>query len=108
MTKDDEIEQIILRTIMQQGSEAIPQNYEFLQKYNLKEVYFHSIDLSMSGISLDLKKDLANMLRNFIVDPQFEYLKNLYKRCGKTAVMSELYHNELYYRTFLKCIKDGK
>ncbi len=31
-TKNEEIEQVILRTIMRKGLDAIPKNYEFLMK----------------------------------------------------------------------------
>lgn len=107
-TKNEEIEQVILRTIMRKGLDAIPNNYEFLMKYNLKEVYFHSIDLSMSGFPLDLKSELCHLLKDSVLKIDFSHLKTLYYRCGKSAIMNELYNNELYFQTFIKCIKDDK
>lgn len=40
MSMKDEVEQIILRSILKDGLDAVPQDYEFIMKYNLKQIYF--------------------------------------------------------------------
>lgn len=55
MDMRDEVEQIILRTMVKDGMDAAPQDYEFLMKYGLKQIYFYSIDCSMNGAGIDLK-----------------------------------------------------
>lgn len=39
MDMRDEVEQIILRTMVKEGMDAAPQDYEFLMKYNLKDLF---------------------------------------------------------------------
>ncbi len=86
----------------------MPKNYEFHKKYNLKEVYFQSMDLSLSGFPLDLKSELCHLLKDSVLKMDFSHLNTLYYRCGKSANMNELYNNEHYFQTFIKCIKDDK
>jgi hypothetical protein len=109
MNMKDEVEQIILRTMLKDGMSAAPQNYEFLMKYGLTELYFYSIDCSMNGVTLDSKSPALDKIRKVIInDITFPLLQNEYKKNGKTGVMKKLYDNEAYYKTFLKCIRNGK
>ena len=40
MDMRDEVEQIILRSILKDGLDAVPQDYLFITKYDLKQIYF--------------------------------------------------------------------
>ena len=55
MSMKDEVEQIILRSILKDGLDAVPQDYEFIMKYDLKLIYFSKIEFSMHGIEIDIK-----------------------------------------------------
>ena len=59
----DEVEQIILRSILKDGLDAVPQDYEFIMKYNLKQIYFSKIEFSMHGIEIDIKSSALEKLR---------------------------------------------
>lgn len=50
MDMRDEVEQIILRSILKDGLDAVPQDYLFITKYDLKQIYFSKIEFSMHGI----------------------------------------------------------
>lgn len=108
MDMKNEVEQIILRTMVKEGMDAAPQDYEFLNKYNLKQIYFYSIDCSMNGAGIDLKSPVLDRLKKAINNTKFPLLYDEYKKNGKAGVMRKLLNNEAYYRTFLKCIKNGK
>lgn len=109
MDMRDEVEQIILRTMVKEGMDAAPQDYEFLMKYNLKQIYFYSIDSSMNGAGIDLKSPILEKLKKAIIeDTTFPLLHDEYKKNGKAGVMKKLLNNEAYYKTFLKCIRNGK
>ena len=43
MDMRDEVEQIILRSILKDGLDAVPQDYLFITKYDLKQIYFSKI-----------------------------------------------------------------
>lgn len=44
MSMNDEVEQIILRSILKDGLDAVPQDYQFITKYDLKQIYFSKIE----------------------------------------------------------------
>lgn len=109
MSMKDEVEQIILRSILKDGLDAVPQDYEFIMKYNLKQIYFSKIEFSMHGIEIDIKSSALEKLKNAIIeDASFPLLHDEYKKNGKAGVMKKLLNNEAYYKTFLKCIRNGK
>lgn len=105
MDMRDEVEQIILRTMVKEGMDAAPQDYEFLMKYDLKQIYFYSIDCSMNGAGIDLKSPILEKLKKAIINTTFPLLHDEYKKNGKAGVMKKLLNNEAYYKTFLKCIR---
>lgn len=109
MSMKDEVEQIILRSILKDGLDAVPQDYEFIMKYNLKQIYFSKIEFSMHGIGIDIKSSALEKLKKAIIeDASFPLLHDEYKKNGKAGVMQKLHNNETYYKTFLKCIRNGK
>lgn len=44
MSMNDEVEQIILRSILKDGLDAVPQDYQFITKYDLKQIYFPKLN----------------------------------------------------------------
>lgn len=91
MDMRDEVEQIILRTMVKEGMDAAPQDYEFLMKYNLKQIYFYSIDCSMNGAGIDLKSPILEKLKKAIIeDTTFPLLYDEYKKNGKAGVMKKI------------------
>lgn len=109
MSMKDEVEQIILRSILKDGLDAVPQDYEFIMKYDLKLIYFSKIEFSMHGIEIDIKSSALEKLKRAIIEnASFPLLYDEYKKSGKAGVMQKLHNNETYYKTFLKCIRNGK
>lgn len=109
MSMKDEVEQIILRSILKDGLDAVPQDYEFIMKYDLKLIYFSKIEFSMHGIEIDIKSSALEKLKRAIIEnASFPLLYDEYKKSGKAGVMQKLHNNEIYYKTFLKCIRNGK
>lgn len=68
MSMKDEVEQIILRSILKDGLDAVPQDYEFIMKYNLKQIYFSKIEFSMHGIEIDIKSSALDKLKKAIIE----------------------------------------
>lgn len=109
MDMRDEVEQIILRSILKDGLDAVPQDYLFITKYDLKQIYFSKIEFSMHGIEIDIKSSTLEKLKKAdFEDASFPLLHDEYKKSGKSGVMQKLHNNETYYKTFLKCIRNGK
>lgn len=112
MTINDEVEQIIIRTILRKGYDAIPKDWSFINKYDIKDLYFISIDLH-SIVSDDpsrariIKKVLKEKLEKHVIETGFPLLQAIYARGGKSKVISYL-KEEAYFQTFYKSIRNGK
>lgn len=68
MDMRDEVEQIILRSILKDGLDAVPQDYLFITKYDLKQIYFSKIEFSMHGIEIDIKSSTLEKLKKAIIE----------------------------------------
>lgn len=97
---NEEIDQVILQTILRVGVEALPMDYEFLNRYNLKNIYFQAIDIRMSGLSLNgINRRLYNHVNSLIQQTSFPILHDIYIHKGKRGIFCLLLNNNLYYNT---------
>lgn len=71
MDMRDEVEQIILRSILKDGLDAVPQDYLFITKYDLKQIYFSKIEFSMHGIEIDIKSSTLEKLSKYSVNYRY-------------------------------------
>lgn len=100
MEINEEIDQVILYTILRVGVEALPMDYEFLTRYNLKNIYFQAIDIRLSGLSLiEINRRLHNHVNKLILQTSFPILHDIYNHKGKRGIFNMLSNNNLYYTT---------
>lgn len=108
MTINEEVDQIIIRTVIKNGMNAVPKDLSFINRYGIKELYFIGVDNKLSNkkttfVDIGLKE----LLSEYHQDTTFPLLGNLYLSQGKKGVMKHL-KEENYFRTFIKIIKYGK
>lgn len=104
---EEEVEQLILRAIIKYGYPAIPLDYAFLQKYNLKEIYFIGVENNVNGVrSYSYMCTLQTIIQPFLKDTGFPKLSALYDSYGKRGVLSHLHDSELYYKFFKSQLKN--
>lgn len=106
MDINEEIDQVILQSILRFGADAIPMDYAFLNRYGLKYIYFQSINTRMEGMSIrEINRRLFTHIRSLIRDTDFPLLRELYSHGGKKCIYGLLYWNNLYYKTVKLKIK---
>ena len=104
---EQEIEQLILRAIMEYGYPAIPMDYSFLVRYGLLDSYFRGVDLSMQGnLNEGYQETVKLIVSPYLADTDFSLLGRLQHSRGKRTVLSLIYGNELYYKILKKELKN--
>lgn len=106
MNITEEIEQVIIRTIISKGIDSIPQDYYFLHKYNIMELYFMGCKTGTPTYNKVVKQGLVEKLSQSLIETDFPLLREYYRQGGKKEVMTYL-KNEIYYRTFYKAMKSN-
>lgn len=106
MNITEEIEQVIIRTIISKGIDSIPQDYSFLTKYNILELYFMGCKTVSPAYNKVVKQGLVDKLRQSLIETDFPLLREYYRQGGKKSVMTHL-KAEIYYRTFFKAMKSN-
>ena len=96
---EQEIDQIILRTIILYGYDAIPMDYLFLEKYHLMDFYFLGVNLTMQGRrTKTYDKMLRSLCHPYVIKIDFPLLSKLYAERGRRGVMSLLNKNKMYFK----------
>lgn len=105
---EQEKEKIILLSITRYGYLAMPQDYNFLRRHSLLNIYFEIIDRSTAGGDIRLlEKSVKNdaTIQAAAIESDYSFLKEYKTVCGNKEVKQYLDNNNLYWKTFLSELK---
>ena len=107
---EKEKDNIILQSIVKYGFEAIPQDYVFLNRYSMFNIYIEIVNSSTSGRSTKhlegaVKKHAALQLSD---DCKFTAFRAYRETHGAKETKDLLNNNSFYWKTLLNILKKNK
>lgn len=104
---DLERDNIILLTIASRGFDAMPQDYAFLKRYALLNIYYELVDSKLKGLSTkELESALKSRAKAHIDQKcNFAGIKAHRDATGDKSTKAFLLNNPLYWKTFLQKVK---
>lgn len=106
-----EKEYIILRSISRYGYAAIPQNYDFLTKYSMLNIYLEIVKSSTAGLNIAnwekaLKQHAADLVSTRSLS--FGALRTYKSSHGAKDTKILLDNNDCYWKTLLNELKRNR
>lgn len=110
MDLDKEKDYIILHAIAANGYSSMPQDYNFLSRYSLKELYYQILKNSVSGLSISHLEKAAKVQAKMALPETCNFcaLRSFKDTHGTQKTKVLLGENETYWKVLKSILRKEK
>jgi len=110
MDLDKEKDYIILHAISINGYSSMPQDYSFLTRYSLKDLYYQILNNSVSGMNIAHLEKAAKIQAKMALpeDCNFCALRSFKDTHGPKKTKVLLGENETYWKVLKSILRKGR